>query len=130
MGNVRKWLCANKLSLNIGKTEYILIGSWYKTNSIDTERGIKIENQVIEKVRNTKVLGVKLDENLSWEKHIDHISSKITSGIGAIMRIKDYVEQSTLVTFTCTMLLRDNQLTNMLVLTMFLPSVTSILNIF
>ena len=98
MGNVRKWLCANKLSLNIGKTEYILIGSRNKTNSIDTERGIKIENQVIKKVRNTKVLGVKLDENLSWEKHIDHISSKITSGIGAIMRIKDYVEQSTLVT--------------------------------
>ena len=98
MGNVRKWLRANKLSLNIGKTEYILIGSRHKTNSIDTERGIKIENQVIKKVRNTKVLGVKLDENLSWEKHIDHISSKITSGIGAIMRIKDYVEQSTLVT--------------------------------
>ena len=98
MGNVRKWLCANKLSLNIGKTEYILIGSRHKTNSIDTERGIKIENQVIKKVRNTKVLGVKLDENLSWEKHIDHISSKITSGIGAIIRIKDYVEQSTLVT--------------------------------
>ena len=55
MGNVRKWLRANKLSLNIGKTEYILIGSRHKTNSIDTERGIKIENQVIKKVRNTKV---------------------------------------------------------------------------
>lgn len=55
--------------LSIGKTEYIIIGSGHKTNSIDTEQGIRIENQVIKKVRNTKVLGVKLDENLSWEKH-------------------------------------------------------------
>ena len=91
--------CANKTSLSIGKTEYILIESRHKTKSIDTEQRIKIENQVTKNVRNIKVLGVKLDENLSWEKHIDRISSKITSGTGAIRRIRDYVEQSTLVTF-------------------------------
>ena len=27
MGNVQKWLRANKISLNIGKTECVLIGS-------------------------------------------------------------------------------------------------------
>ena len=34
IGNVRKWLGANKLSLNIAKTEYTLIGSRHKTNNI------------------------------------------------------------------------------------------------
>ena len=97
MRNVRKWLGANKLSLNIAKTEYTLIGSRHKTNNIDTQRGVKIDNQMIKKVKNTKVLGVQLDENLSWEKHVNHISSKISSGIAVIKRLRDYVEQSILV---------------------------------
>ena len=32
--NVRTWLASNKLSLNIAKTEYILIGSRPKINNI------------------------------------------------------------------------------------------------
>ena len=44
-----------------------------------------------------KVLGVQLDENLNWEKYIDYISSKVSSGIGAIKRLREFVDQSTLV---------------------------------
>ena len=36
--NVRRWLCAKKLSLNIAKTEYVLIGSRYKINKTDIQR--------------------------------------------------------------------------------------------
>ena len=97
MRNVQKWLCANKLSLNIAKTEYVLIGTRHKISNIDTHKGVKINNQLIKKVKNTKALGVELDENLSWEKHINHISSKISSGIGAIRKMREYVEQDILI---------------------------------
>ena len=33
--NVRNWLSANNLNLNIAKTEYVLIGSRYRINSLD-----------------------------------------------------------------------------------------------
>ena len=92
MRNVQKWLCAN-----IAKTEYVLIGTRHKISSIDTHQGVKINNQLIKKVKNTKALGVELDENLSWEKHINHISSKISSGIGAIRKMREYVEQDILI---------------------------------
>jgi hypothetical protein len=36
------------------------------------QQGVEIDNKFIKKVNNTKVLGVQLDENLSWEKHINH----------------------------------------------------------
>ena len=52
---------------------------------------------MVKKVKNTKVFGVQLDENLNWEKHIDYISSKISSGIRAIKRLREFVDQSTLV---------------------------------
>ena len=42
--NVRTWLSSNKLSLNIAKTEYILIGSRPKINNIDLQPAIKINN--------------------------------------------------------------------------------------
>jgi hypothetical protein len=98
MMNVQKWLYANKkLSFNVAKTKYVLIGSRHKTNNVGTQQGVKIDNKLIKKVNNTKVPGIQLDENLSWEKHINHISSKITSGIGAIRRLREYIEQSTLI---------------------------------
>ena len=97
MGNVQKWLCANKLSLNIGKTECVLIGSRHKTKHADTQLQLESDNKVAKKVKNTKVLGVQLGENLNWEKRINYICSKVSSGIGAIKRLREFVDQSTLV---------------------------------
>ena len=47
-------------------------------------------------MRVTKALGVYLDEFLSWDKHIDNISKNISSGIGAIKRLKPCVDHETL----------------------------------
>ena len=62
------------------------MGSRHKTQYADTQLQLESENEIVKKVKNTKVLGVQLDENLNWEKHIDYISSKVSSGIGAIKR--------------------------------------------
>ena len=44
--NVRNWLSANKLNLNIAKTEYVLIGSRYRINSwMFNHQSILINNQ-------------------------------------------------------------------------------------
>ena len=42
----------------------------------DTELQLESDNEMVKKVKNTKVLGVQLDENLNWEKHIDYIRVK------------------------------------------------------
>ena len=97
MGNVRKWLCANKLSLITGKTECVLIGSRHRTQHSATQLRLEIENQMVKKVKSTKVLGVQLDEILNWLKHIDYISSKVSSGIGANKKLREFVDQGTLV---------------------------------
>ena len=34
-------------------------------------------------------IGVEIDENLNWEKHIEYIASKVSSGIGALKKIVD-----------------------------------------
>ena len=43
-----------------------------------------------------KYLGIFIDENLRWQTHIDKLSKKVASGIGAIKRIRPFVPPSTL----------------------------------
>ena len=46
--NVKEWLLANKLSLNIVKTEYLLIGSPHNTKHLSSEPKVCVGNESIE----------------------------------------------------------------------------------
>ena len=94
--NVQEWLLANKLSLNIVKTEYLLIGSPHYLKHLSSEPNVCVGNESIERVQVTKALGVQLDKHLAFNSHVDHISSKISAGISALKRIKEYTDQKTL----------------------------------
>ena len=92
----KKWLLANKLSLNVAKTEFLLIGLQHKLNNLDFQPSVKIGYDCIKQIRHNRVLGVEIDEHLSWDKHIENIIKKVTSGIGAMRRIRDFVDRETL----------------------------------
>ena len=47
---------------------------------------IQIDDNVIERVRETVFLGVILDEHLSWNPHILSVSRKISKSIGIIYK--------------------------------------------
>ena len=80
---IRLWLHANKPSLNVAKTEYIPIGSRQRLANLPLEPNVCIGNDPIKRVRDKKNLGVYIDESLSWSKHIEEITKKITAGISA-----------------------------------------------
>ena len=64
---VKKWLDANKLSLNISKTNYVIFHSSY--TMIPRDIVIKIGKKHITRANYVKFLGLLLDENLSWKYH-------------------------------------------------------------
>ena len=55
-------------------------------NSMDVQPTVKIDTCPIKRVKCAKVLRVEIDENLNWEKHIEYIASKVSSGIGALKK--------------------------------------------
>ena len=57
---------------------------------------LEIGGMPINRVSHTKSIGVYLDENLIWNEHINQISRKIASGIGALKRIRSFVPDTTL----------------------------------
>ncbi len=66
--HVKKWLDANKLALNVGKTNFVVFHS--VQNSLSESVSIKIGNQHIRQVKYVKFLGLLLDEHLSWRYHL------------------------------------------------------------
>ncbi|CAB4040518.1 Hypothetical predicted protein, partial [Paramuricea clavata] len=73
---IKEWLLANKLSLNVAKTEFLLIGSHHKLNNLDSQSSVNIGHDSIKQVQHSTVRGVEIDENLSWNKHIENVVVK------------------------------------------------------
>ena len=86
-------LIANKLSLNIAKTELMLIGSRQKLQTQNNQHEGKVIKQVIERISP----GVQIDNNLSWKMHVNEISKKLSLGIGALKRIRPFISTDTAV---------------------------------
>ena len=97
--NLRNWLFANKLSLNVTKTEFMLIGSPQMIKSTYcSQPNILIENKQIQQVNQSKSLGITIDQHLSWKPNTENICKKITSGISALRRVKPFIaEKETLI---------------------------------
>ena len=94
LGNLKKWLISNKLTLNTAKTEFMLIGSRQKLSTLSSQPELSIDNVPIEKVTSVKSLGIFIDENLRWQAHINKLSKTFPSG--AIKRIRYFVPTPTL----------------------------------
>ena len=98
LNNVHNWLLANKLTVNVDKSGYMLIESRQRLAGIDSEPIINIGGKNLRRVSKTKSLGILIDENLSWNDQIDDISKKASKGIGILRRAKKYILQLSLLT--------------------------------
>ena len=96
---VKKWFDVNKLSLNISKTKFMIFGN----RKTDTVVKLRIEDTEIERVFETKFLGVIMDHKLNWKMHINHVKSKLAKSIAILYKVKDMLNQCALHILYCTM---------------------------
>src|SRR5690606_12217614 len=84
INKIYKWLCLNKLSLNINKSK-IIFYSWRNLNTSPNLIKIHSNNcnhipcqcSSLEFVDKYKYLGLIFDKNLSWKCHIDSLMRKL-----------------------------------------------------
>ena len=94
---VADWFKANKLSLNLTKTNYILFCSRRKS-SPQQKGNIQIDNVDIPQVTSVKFLGVYVDQHITWNNHIEQIAKKIAKNVGVISRISYLLPTNILLT--------------------------------
>ena len=74
------WFKTNKL--NVGKTQYMIFN---KKNQRAQDAELKIGQENVNQVKYTKCLGIYIDENLDWSKHIQQCKCKISSTLKNIV---------------------------------------------
>ena len=99
IANIYAWVKANKLSLNIDKTNFMLFTPKCVPRSIN---GIFIDGNKIMEVTETKFLGVIIDCKLNWSPHITYISKKVAKGVGIMLKAMKLFDQETLLTLYYT----------------------------
>ena len=74
-------LKANRLSLIVSKTSYMIISNQKKSIHI------KIRDSILIKVSRVKFLGVTLDKNLNFNHHLKNVTTKISKSAGGMRRL-------------------------------------------
>ena len=100
LAKLTQWLTANKLSLNVSKTYFLLFRSNGMLKPVYNQN-LAINDIQINQERKTKFLGAIVDDKLSWADHIQYIKTKIAKGIG-IISIKNIID---IILFICVSLL-------------------------
>ena len=100
LDSLRKWLQGNKLSLNVLKTQAMVIGSRPNLKETLTKLveppSFSIYGSKVEMVHNVKYLGVQIDRHLSWDENIHFARSKVSCTIGFLKYAKKLLPQNTL----------------------------------
>ena len=85
-----EWLHEHKLTLNVSKSKFILIGGPKKL-SYFSEVALSINDRRLDRVNSYKYLGVIINENLTWTDHIENLRSKVLQRLGLLRRIKYFL---------------------------------------
>ena len=104
--SVYEWLCANRLSLHIGKTNSMLVCSRQKRVHLqDSNLSLSLENDNISQVDNLKYLGLVLDERLRYDDYMKQLIGKLKRSLGVLRRASKFIDQVTRVTLYNTLIL-------------------------
>ena len=92
MNKFLNYLNINKLTINKDKTTYMITSKQKFTHKFE----IKVGNQVLSQHKESKYLGVIIDDKLTWKSHLQKARGKLASGCWALYRLKNYVNRKTL----------------------------------
>ena len=75
--------------------ELMIIGSRQRLCVQNDDVEIIIDDRIMKKVGHTKSLGVTIHVQFTWCKHIEEISKKVSSAIGALKRVRPFISKET-----------------------------------
>ena len=91
---IKNWLDANKLALNIDKTNYVIFHS--PARKLTEPVGLKFGCKKIFRTDHVKFLGVLLDETLGEKPHLLELSRKLARSAGIFYILRHYIPLDTL----------------------------------
>ena len=94
MKHLNDWLSANKISLNVEKTEIVIFKSPRKV-FVD-EMKINLSGKGLYPSNSVKYLGIKIERFLHWHDQVNSIAIKLNIANALLLKIRNYVNTKTL----------------------------------
>ncbi|MCU7800963.1 MAG: reverse transcriptase family protein [gamma proteobacterium symbiont of Lucinoma myriamae] len=94
----KNWCRTNKMYIHLQKTMQMTIGT--RRNLTRTEQiKVYLDNDLIQTVNDQKLLGVIIDNSLSWDKQIDVVCLNITRRITLLKLLSKYIDKSNMIKY-------------------------------
>ena len=80
LSEVERWARESKIHMNMQKTRALLVTGKYLWKCIVQDSGkleIKMHNAEIENIGNHKILGMTIDEDLTYQVHVEELCNKL-----------------------------------------------------
>ena len=85
LSNIHNWLCANRLSLNVEKSNFVVFHPPQRKLPFNLE--LTLNNIPLQQEKCIKYLGIFIDSNLSWKPQVDNIAKKIKRSVGVLSKL-------------------------------------------
>lgn len=99
ISDLASWCKQNGMVINIDKTKAMLITTSQRRSRIKNSLQLSLNGIQLSTVSNDKVLGVQLDNNLSWGDHISKVVKKMSTNIWLLSKIKNYLSLNHRITY-------------------------------
>ena len=93
MDKIQKWVITNKLTINISKTHYMIFHRRKLPLNLEP---LSIGETVLERVSNTKFLGITIEDNLKWHKHALTVARKLDKLSGILYQTRHMLTERAL----------------------------------
>ena len=92
---IQNWCLANRLSISMDKTYAMIFTN--KPNTITDNDNIFLNNESVKIKTNENFLGLILDDQLKFVKHIQFVCKKVSKTVGLLYSIKHYIPHKILI---------------------------------
>ena len=98
--NVHNWCSINRMAVNAEKTKVMMITPYQKLPHLPKQTlDVKYNDTTLQNVSSEKLLGVYVDNRLSWKEHINQVAKKISKNIALLRQIRCYIPHASRITF-------------------------------
>lgn len=99
MEKVQGWCTSNDMVINTMKSKSMIMGSSRKIQYLESNFNIFYDDVLLNDVKYEKLLGITIDNCLSWCQQINNIVSKISSRLGLMCRLRTYLPTEGLIMY-------------------------------
>lgn len=90
LDSISNWCKINNMLIHPSKSKCMLIGSKFKLRKVNALQ-LMINGSLLENVTSQKVLGILVENTLTWQKQIENVCQNLNSKLNLFKRIKHYL---------------------------------------